>query len=385
MFAPRFFHVSYKYILKPLAFQFDPETVHDAMIRFASSLGQFPFAQRVLSACFAYTNPALEQTIHGIHFANPVGLSAGFDKNAEIINAIAAVGFGFTEVGSITGEPCTGNPKPRLWRLPKSKAIMVWYGLKNDGCVAIAKRLRYTQFPVPVGTSIARTNDATTVDIHAGIHDYTKAFRELSNIGAYTTVNISCPNTCGGEPFTSPERLEKLLTALDEIPSAKPIFLKLPADISFTDADLLVAVARKHRVHGFVVSNLTKHHHAQTIRQHEITPAMKGGISGEPTRDLSNALIAHLFRAVRTEYVIIGVGGIFSASDAYDKIRHGASLVQLITGLIFEGPQLVGEINNGLAKLLIKDGYTNISNAVGSAVTPLELCQNQCSSSQSVE
>lgn len=371
MFATRFFQFAYTRILKPIAFRFDPENVHDAMIRFAASVERSPFAQRVLTACFAYANPTLAQTIHGIRFANPVGLSAGFDKNAEIIDAIAAVGFGFTEVGSITGEPCMGNPKPRLWRLPKSKAIMVWYGLKNDGCIAIARRLRNRTLPIPVGTSIARTNDSTTVEIDAGIRDYAKAFHELAEIGAYTTVNISCPNTCGGEPFTSPERLEKLLAALDEIPTTKPIFLKLPADISFTDADLLVAVARKHRVHGFVVSNLTKQHHAKTIQQHEITPAMKGGISGKPTRDISNALIAHLFRSVGTAYVIIGVGGIFSASDAYEKIRHGASLVQLITGLIFEGPQLVGEINTDLAKLLFNDGYTNISQAVGAAVTPV--------------
>lgn len=357
---------SYRHILKPIAFRFDPEDVHDVMIRFAISIGQFRWTRHVLSSFFSYAHPALEQNLHGIHFANPVGLSAGFDKNAEIINTIAATGFGFTEVGSITGKPCAGNPKPRLWRLPKSKAIMVWYGLKNDGCATIARRLRGQRFPIPVGTSIARTNDATTVDLHAGIADYVKAFRELADVGSYTTINISCPNTCGGEPFTSPERLELLLAAIDAIPSSKPIFLKLPVDLPFSDADALITVAQKHRVHGFVVSNLTKQQQSPDIDSSELSEAMRGGISGKPTFDRSNALIAHIFQAAGNRFTIIGVGGIFSAEDAYAKIRCGASIVQLITGLIFEGPQLVGEINRGLVKLLKNDGFTNIREAIGS-------------------
>lgn len=365
MFATHAIRWSYQHILKPLAFRFDPEDVHDVMIRFAKALGRIPWAKGVASRVFCFSHNTLEQDLLGIHFANPVGLSAGFDKNAEIIDAIAATGFGFTEVGSITGEPCTGNPKPRLWRLPKSKAIMVWYGLKNDGCVAIARRLRGKRFPIPVGTSIARTNDATTVDLHAGIADYAKAFRELAEVGSYTTINISCPNTCGGEPFTSPERLELLLESLDAIPSSKPIFLKLPADFTFSDADALIAVAQKHRVQGFVISNLTKQHQSPNIDSSEISDTMQGGVSGKPTYDRSNALIAHIFQGAGDRFTIIGVGGIFSAEDAYTKIRSGASLVQLITGLIFEGPQLVGEINRGLVALLARDGYANIHDAIG--------------------
>ena len=366
MLATNVVRWSYQHILKPIAFRFDPEDVHDTMIRLAIGVGRFRWTQRMLSLCFSYANPALEQHLHGIHFTNPVGLSAGFDKNAEIINAIAATGFGFTEVGSITGEPCAGNPKPRLWRLPKSKAIMVWYGLKNDGCTEIARRLRGLQFPLPVGTSIARTNDATTVDLHAGIADYVKAFRELAEVGSYTTINISCPNTCGGEPFTSPERLELLLEAIDAVPSSKPIFLKLPVDIPFSDADALIAIAKKHRVHGFIISNLTKQRESPDIDGSELSEAMHGGISGKPTFDRSNALIAHIFRTNGDRFTIVGVGGIFSAEDAYAKIRCGASLVQLITGLIFEGPQLVGEINRGLVKLLKNDGFTNVREAIGS-------------------
>lgn len=365
MLATQAIRWSYQHILKPLAFRFDPEDVHDVMIRFAAALGRNPRTRSAVSRVFCFAHDTLKQDLLGIHFANPVGLSAGFDKNAQIVDAIAATGFGFTEVGSITGKPCTGNPKPRLWRLPKSKAIMVWYGLKNDGCVAIAHRLRGQTFSLPLGTSIARTNDASTVDIQAGINDYVTAFRELATIGAYTTINISCPNTCGGEPFTTPDRLERLLSAIDTVPSTKPIFLKLPVDLSFSDTDALIAVAQRHRVHGFVIANLTKIHHSASINDTELSQNMRGGISGKPVFDQSNALIAHVFRSVGNRFVIIGVGGIFSAEDAYAKIRSGASLVQLITGLIFEGPQLVGEINRGLVALLARDGYASIHDAIG--------------------
>lgn len=368
MFATPVIRWSYQRILKPFAFRCDPEDVHDAMIRFAAALGRNPWAKGFVSRVFCFSHNTLEQDLLGIHFANPVGLSAGFDKNAQIIDAIAATGFGFTEVGSITGKPCSGNPKPRLWRLPKSKAIMVWYGLKNDGASTIANRLRDKWFPIPVGTSIARTNDATTVDVQAGIDDYATAFRELADIGAYTTINISCPNTCGGEPFTAPDRLEQLLSVIDTVPSTKPIFLKLPVDLSFSDTDALIAVAQRHRVHGFVIANLTKIHHSANINDTELTQEMRGGISGKPVFEQSNALIAHVFRSVGSRFVIIGVGGIFSAEDAYAKIRSGASLVQLITGLIFEGPQLVGEINRDLTALLARDGYTTIRDAVGASV-----------------
>jgi len=359
------FRTGYRCIIKPILFRFDPEDVHDAMIRFSSWTGQRIIVRNIISRCFAYRHSSLEQDVLGIHFSNPVGLSAGFDKNAQIIDAIGSIGFGFSEVGSITGEPCAGNPKPRLWRLPKSKAIMVWFGLKNDGADAVANRLRNQSFPIPIGTSIARTNDATTIDLEKGIADYAKAFTAFANIGSYFTINISCPNTCGGEPFTSPERLDQLLAAVGVIPTKKPIFLKLPADISFDDCNALIAVAQHHRVHGFIVSNLTKQRESSGIDTSEIGTDMKGGISGKPTFDRSNALIAHIFQGFGDRFVIIGAGGIFSAADAYDKILNGASLVQLITGMIYEGPQCISEINRGLVQLLKCDGFNTISEAVG--------------------
>lgn len=365
MFVTSFFRTSYKYILKPILFCFDPEDVHDLATRTGMLLTRFPTTQAITRHLFDFRHRSLEQNVLGIHFSNPVGLAAGFDKNAELIDIMGSVGFGFSEVGSITGELCVGNPKPRLWRLPKSEGIMVWYGLKNKGSEEISNRLQRKSFSIPVGTSVARTNDATTVEIEAGIADYIKAFSAMATIGAYTTINISCPNTCGGEPFTTPERLDRLLTELDKIPTEKPIFLKFPVDLALTDADALIDIARKHRVDGLVIANLTKKYTASTVDQSEISSAMKGGISGKPTFEPSNALIAHAYSSARDRFIIIGVGGIFTAADAYAKIRAGASLVQLATGMIFRGPQLIGEINKGLVELLTHDGFTNIAQAVG--------------------
>lgn len=365
MFATTIFRESYRRILKPIFFRFDPENVHDFFVYTGKLLGGSSVSKQLIRFLFTYRHPSLEQSVLGIRFNNPIGLTAGFDKNAELTDIMDAVGFGFTEVGSVTGEPCAGNPKPRLWRLPKSESIMVWYGLKNDGAVAIADRTRSLSFPIPVGTSVARTNDASTVDIDAGIADYAKAFSAFPTIGAYTTVNISCPNTCGGEPFTTPERLDRLLATLDTIATTKPVFLKFPVDLAFDATDALIAVALRHRVHGVILSNLTKDHHASTVDQTELTNAMKGGLSGVPTRERSNALIAHVYSTAGDRLTIIGSGGVFRAEDAYAKIRAGASLVQLATGMIFRGPQVIGEINRGLVALLKHDGFTNISEAIG--------------------
>lgn len=367
MIATKPFRWCYAHVAKPLFFRRDPEDVHDAMTAVGVTLGEHAVTRLLTRALFAYEHPALEQTTLGIRFKNPVGLTAGFDKNAQLLRIMPEVGFGFEEIGSITGEPCEGNPRPRLWRLPKSKGLVVWYGLKNDGCEAVAERLRGFASKIPFGTSVARTNSAATVAQEAGIADYAKAFRAFADIGDYFTVNVSCPNTCGGEPFTSPEALDRLLAALDTIETRKPVFLKLPADISTVELDALIAVADRHRVHGLVISNLTKKRDRATVHQGEIAVTDKGGISGRPVAEPANALIAHAYRAAGKRYVIVGVGGIFSAEDAYEKIRLGASLVQLATGMIFEGPQVIGEVNRGLVELMKRDGFANVSEAVGSA------------------
>ena len=344
----------YVHLLKPVFFKMDPEFVHDNFTFIGRLLGSNPITRGISRFCFGYSNPMLKQHILGISFKNPIGLSAGFDKDALLTSIIPCTGFGYEEIGSVTGEPCEGNPKPRLWRHPDKKALRVYYGLKNDGAVRIAKRLHGKHFAFPIGISIAKTNCEETCTTEGGIADYVKAFKEFLHIGDYFTINISCPNAFGGQPFTDPQKLEALLGALDLIPNKKPVFLKLSPDLTNPEVDNILEVAKKHRVDGFICTNLTKKHHLGV-----------GGISGKAVEELSNEQLKYVYQKTQGKFVLIGCGGIFTAEDAYKKIKAGASLLQLITGMIYEGPQSISEINRGLVDLLKKDGYKNIGEAVG--------------------
>lgn len=353
----------YQVVLKPIFFRFDPENIHDRMLHVGKRLSRYAFTRALTRVGFGYSNPMLEQTLLGIDFKNPIGLAAGFDKNAELTEIMPSVGFGFEEVGSITGEACLGNEKPRLWRLKKSRGLLVNYGLKNDGSQAIAARLKNKHFTFPLGTSIAKTNSPATCELDVGIADYVKAFTEFTTIGAYYTINISCPNAFGGQPFTDPARLDALLSSLDRIPTGKPIFIKFSPDITRDNIDQIIQVVEQHRVHGLICTNLTKKRDNPKITDENVPPL--GGMSGKIVEDMANDMIKYLYAKVKNKYVIIGCGGVFSAEDAYRKIRLGASLVQLITGMIYQGPQVISEINRGLVQLLKRDGFTNISQAIG--------------------
>lgn len=355
--------VAYRRVARPVLFLCDPERVHDRAVRLGRAAGRSALLRKFAASCFSYEDERLEQTILGIRFPNPVGLAAGFDKNAELIDILPSIGFGFAEIGSITGEPCVGNPKPRLWRLPRSKAIAIHLGLNNGGCEAIAARLRGRKFRIPIGINVAKTNAPETVDTAAGIADYAKAYAAFAGIGDYDTLNISCPNAYGGEPFSDPARLNALLAAIRSVPNAKPLFLKFSPDIKPDIVDALVNVAEQYGVNGFICTNLTKQRRYDRIRDRFVPE--QGGLSGKLVQDLSDDMIAHVYRRTKGRTAIIGVGGIFSAEDAYRKIRLGASLVQLITGMIFEGPQLMGDINLGLVRLLKRDGLKNIAEARG--------------------
>jgi dihydroorotate dehydrogenase len=357
-------HTAYKHVLKPIFFINDPETVHDRVSKMGEVLGRFSIGQKLTRSMFGYTHPKLEQTILGINFKNPIGLSAGFDKNAELTDILPYVGFGFIEVGSITGNPCSGNPKPRLWRLPKSKSLAVYYGLKNDGCEVISKRLQHKKFEIPLGVNVAMTNCQDTVNIHNAINDYAKAFKVMEPLASYITVNISCPNTLGGQPFITPHKLDYLFDILDEIPTQKPIFIKLSPDLTDAELNELLDVVHKHRIHGIICTNLTKQKENNPKVKDGFVPKV-GGLSGKPVEEMSNRMLSHIYRREGKRYVLIGLGGVFTAEDAYKKIRLGASLVQLITGMIFEGPQVISEINQGLVKLLERDGFKSLEEARG--------------------
>ncbi len=360
----------YVYILKPLFFLRDPEKVHDDMVRVGKFLGSFALGRFVTGVMFGFSDSRLEQDMLGIHFANPIGLAAGFDKNAELMSIIPSVGFGFMEVGSITAQPCYGNAKPRLWRLPKSRGLVVYYGLKNDGAERIYHRIANRPRTIPVGTNVAMTNCADNIDLHNAVRDYAKSFKifaERGSGGEYFTVNVSCPNTLGGQPFMEPDALDVLLTELDAIATAKPIFIKLSPDATLETIDELLDVARKHRVHGIICTNLVKKPDSAKILDADVPKI--GGISGKPLQDASDALLAHIYSREnaggRNRFVLVGLGGVFTSEDAYKKIRLGANLVQLITGMIFEGPQAISEINRRLTLLLTRDGFANVRDAVG--------------------
>ena len=306
----------------------------------------------------------LEQTIRGVHFQNPLGLAAGFDKDAYLTSVMGAVGFGFEEIGSVTGEACEGNPKPRLWRMQKSEGLVVHYGLKSQGSQKVSERLRMKTFSIPVGISIARTNSQDTIETEAGIQDYLKVYQAFSDSGDYYTINISCPNVFGGQPFTDAPRLARLLDAIDALPKKKPIFIKLSPDLSEKEIDGILIVASTHKIDGFVCTNLTKERKGNECILDKNIPN-EGGMSGKVVSEKSDRLIRYIYRKSRGVYDIIGCGGVFSADDAYRKIKLGASLIELITGMVYEGPQVISEINRGLVRLLVKDGYRHISEAVG--------------------
>lgn len=356
-------HGAYGHLLKPVFFRSDPEFVHDQMTKVGKWLGSHPFGRKFTGKLFGYKDPVLEQRIFNIHFENPIGLSAGFDKNAELTDILPAVGFGFAEVGSITGAPCAGNPKPRLWRLPKSKGLAVYYGLKNDGCEAIAEKLKWKTFAIPIGMSVAMTNCFANLNLLNAIKDYAKAFRVLEPLGSYITVNVSCPNTENGQPFLQPANFNRLFDVLDQIPTSKPVFIKLSPDLDEPHIDRLLQAAGSHRIHGIICTNLTKKRESSKIKDSAVPRV--GGLSGKIVAELSDKMLAYIRKKQGNRFVLIGSGGVFNALDAYRKIRLGASLIQIITGMIYEGPQIISEINRGLAALLKRDGFASIRDAVG--------------------
>jgi len=219
--------VKYKYIWKPVFFIFDPENIHDKMTAFLQVFGKYVITRKLTYFCFGYSNKILEQNIFGLNFKNPVGLSAGFDKNATLVDIMSSLGFGFMEVGSITAKPYGGNPKPRLYRLPEAKSLRVNYGLKNLGAEVLHEQLKNKTWPLrsfPLGINIAKTNAPETSDVNKGTEDYFFTYKTFQDVGNYFTINISCPNTCEEKPiFAEPENLDLLLNKIFSIPKVKPV------------------------------------------------------------------------------------------------------------------------------------------------------------------
>ncbi len=354
-------------LAKKIIFRFDSEKAHDFFVNAGESLGSSKLAKSSISKLLNFQHSSLKQNILGINFRNPVGLAAGFDYDGRLTQILPDLGFGFETIGSITLKPYAGNPPPRLGRLIKSKSLLVNKGLKNSSTSELIAKLSKKKFQFPLGISVAKTNCKETANDEAAIKDYASSLNLLkkSNIGDFYELNISCPNAFGGETFTTPKKLSVLLKKIDSLKLQKPLFLKMPVDFSEKETDALCNAASKYNVQGLIFGNLTKNRKNPSFNKEEIANATKGNFSGIPTQNLSNNLIRFAYKNYSSRFIIIGCGGIFSAEDAYKKIKLGASLVQLITGMIYEGPSIISEINHGLVQLLERDGFSNISEAIG--------------------
>ena len=362
--------------IRPLIFLMEPEQAHYSLKRMGVFLGSNPVTKWLTALFMDYNHKRLAITVDGIDYRNPVGLSAGFDKDGELTKIYPSIGFGLAELGSFTGEICPGNPGKRLFRMIKSKAIVVWYGLNNEGSETISKRLAGEDFGrLRVGINAANSNLTPEFDLEMSINDYLKTMKLFKDIGDYYDVNISCPNTQDGEPFVDKKNLDALLTRINEEIrpiSDKPIYVKLAADMTLDEINTIVDGCVEHGMDGVVCTNLAKPQYNTEHRPEEYPtvdgrlPKGKGAMSGLPLQRISTNVIRHVYRRTRGKLTIIGVGGIFTAKDAYEKITSGASLLHMITTMIFDGPQNINEINRGLVKLLKKDGFETMAEAVGS-------------------
>ncbi len=348
---------AYAHLAKPIYFRRDPERVHNDLLAAGSKLGSSGLGMRLASAVFDHQDGRLAQQVMGIRFRNPVGLSAGFDKNGTNASIMASVGFGFSEVGSVTRNPCAGNPGTRLKRLPEDRSIWVHLGLNNDGADAIHERLWRVVHRIPICISVAKTNSPETKDSDVGLADYLYTVKRFGDVADMFDLNISCPNAFGAKDFADPSLFEQLASGVMGLRPRQPILVKLSPDLDEGNMDRIVEIAADNGISGFICTNLTERHGEGS-----------GGLSGKRVEAASNGTLSYISRRSRemgARFTLVGVGGIFSAEDAYRKIRIGASLVELITGMIYEGPGLIGAINLGLAKLLERDGFSSISQAVG--------------------
>jgi dihydroorotate dehydrogenase len=335
-------------LLRPALFLADTESAHGLSL---AGLRMMPTGR-------ANDSPVLRQQLAGLDFPNPVGLAPGYDKNAEIYRAAYGLGFGSVEVGTVTPRPQTGNPRPRLFRLVEDRAVINRMGFNNDGMDAVATRLSgHDRLPGPLGINVGANKDSED-----RVADYETAIGRLAPLADYVTVNISSPNTPGLRALQDKGALTDLLVrAKAAMPAGKPMFLKVAPDLEPADIDDISEAAISHKVDALIVSNTTISRPALKSRHRAET----GGLSGAPLRDLAQQRMVDFRKASGGALPLIGVGGIASAEDAYARIRAGASLVQLYSALVYEGPMLAKRINTGLLALLTRDGFANVGEAVG--------------------
>ena len=358
---------TYARFIRPLAFRLDPETAHHLAIAAGTRLG---WATGAMRAAMCIKDDRLATDVAGLHFPTPIGLAAGFDKSGSAIGALAGLGFGSIEIGSVSLDPSGGNPKPRLWRLPDHEAIIVHYGLPNDGTDVIAQRLARIRLPVPLGINLVVTNrgpGAAPLKADQIIGEYVAAAKAMAPQADYLMLNLSCPNTVDGRDFYADGgHLDACLAALGEVKLRLPVFLKVsPLGGIEAIERVLAAADGRDFVFGFMF-NLPPVKPEGMRTPEPVWRDLPGAVSGPPAAPLADFCIREAFRRMdRKRHVLIGAGGVSSAEDAYKKIRLGASLAQLLTALIYQGPGVVRTITKGLARLLARDGVKNVADVVG--------------------
>ncbi|MCE7066248.1 quinone-dependent dihydroorotate dehydrogenase [Dyadobacter sp. CY326] len=341
----------YKILISPILFLFDAERIHYFVCEVLRFAFKIPFVPQILRSLYTFEHPDLVQEVAGLRFRNPVGLAAGFDKNAEMVDELEALGFGFIEIGTVTPRPQPGNEKPRLFRLKNDKALINRMGFNNKGAAVAAAKLAHRKSKILVGGNIGKNKDTPN---DQALSDYLICFRELFDVVDYFVVNVSSPNTPGLRDLQEKAPLTALLRELQkknkEKFNPKPIFLKIAPDLTLSQLDDIIDIIKETQIAGVIATNTTISRADLRTSAAEIEKAGAGGLSGAPLAQRSTEVIRYICDKSNNAFPVIGVGGIDSPSDAKDKKNAGASLLQLYTGFIYEGPGLVKSICKSLVK-----------------------------------
>lgn len=349
----------YRSLLRPILFRLQPETAHHLALK-SLSLAK-PFIGRTVAP-----DESTSIKLFGRTFPNPIGLAAGFDKDGVALKELASLGFGHIEAGTVTFHAQPGNPKPRLFRLPKDQALINRAGFNNEGAAAFAQRVRSARPDCVLGVSIGKSR---ITPLENAIDDYLGSFELVYDIADYIAVNVSSPNTPQLRELQQAEQLTFLLRALQtrnrELPSPVPMLVKLSPDLNANEIEMILDVVMKEHIDGIIATNTTTSRDNLTSTRQDVAACGEGGLSGRPLRSRSTEIIAQIYRRTDGKIPIIGVGGIFTAEDAWEKICAGASLVQLYTGFIYEGPFVARKINRGLVEIMKREGVSHLQDMVG--------------------
>ena len=336
-------------IIRKALFNVDPERVHNIVMKQLVAAYKMPILRSMLKKHFSAKYPSLQRTLWGITFPNPVGLAAGFDKDAKYTDALSCLGFGFIEIGTLTPLPQPGNPQPRLFRLPADKALVNRMGFNNGGAAAAAERLRHRKEKIIIGGNIGKNKDTPN---DKAIADYEAGFIALYPVVDYFVVNVSSPNTPGLRALQEKEPLTRLLNRLHEMNKSmereKPILLKIAPDLTTEQLDDIIEIVNQTKTAGIVATNTTIGRSRLKTPNEEIETIGTGGLSGLPLKNRATEVIRYIHTKCKGKIPIIAVGGIFTANDAIEKLTAGAALVQVYTGFVYEGPAIAKNICKGL-------------------------------------